>query len=255
VGKIVFAQAGWRTHTIVNPSKIKNFGDFYVLDFNFENVAPSLALGAAGMPGNAAYFGFLEICQPKEGETVLISTAAGAVGSLVGQIAKIKGCRVIGLTSSETKCRWLEQELGFDVAINYKMSDLRIALKEAAPKGIDCYFDNVGGEISAFVIEQMNLFGRISVCGAISGYNDQEIFVAAQQKNFVWNQLKMEGFYVYRWVDRWVEGVNQMLEWIKEGKIKYHETVTNGFDNMPQAFIDLLDGRNFGKAIIKSSKV
>jgi prostaglandin reductase 1 len=255
VGKVVFAQIGWRTHTIVNPKKIGAANEFYVLDFDFGTLPESLALGSAGMPGNTAYFGFLEICQPKAGETVVISTAAGAVGSLVGQIAKIKGCRVIGFTSTDEKCKWLEQELGFDVAINYKTANLRKALKEAAPKGVDCYFDNVGGEISTIVIEQMNVFGRISVCGAISGYNDQEIFVPAQQKFFIWNQLKMEGFLVPRWVDRWVEGVNQMLEWIKEGKIKYQETVTTGFENMPQAFIDLLDGKNVGKAIIKSSNI
>lgn len=124
-------------------------------------------------------------------------------------------------------------------------------MKAAAPKGIDCYFDNVGGEISQRVIEQMNLFGRISVCGAITGYNDQEIKVFAPQRYFIWNQLKMEGFIVHRWVARWMEGVTQMMNWIKDGKIKYHETVTEGFENMPQAFMDMLNGKNTGKAVVK----
>jgi prostaglandin reductase 1 len=203
------------------------------------------------MPGNTAYFGFLEICQPKEGETVVVSTAAGAVGSLVGQIAKIKGCRVVGITGSDEKCKWLTNDLGFDAAINYKTADLKKELKAAAPKGIDCYFDNVGGEISQNVIEQMNLSGRISVCGAITGYNGQEVQVNAPQKNFVFKQLKMEGFIVHRWANRWMEGVNQMLQWIKDGKIKFQETVTEGFENMPQAFMEMLNGKNTGKAVVK----
>lgn len=247
---MVFAQVGWRTHTIVNPEKMK-INEFTPLP-DFGKVPYSAGIGACGMPGNTAYFGLLEICQPKEGETVVVSGGAGAVGSLVGQIAKIKGCKVIGIAGSAEKCKWLEAECGFDKAINYKTDDIAKALKEAAPKGIDCYFDNVGGEISAAVIKQMNLFGRISVCGAISGYNDQQVTVPAPQSNFVWNQLKMEGFIVHRWTDRWMEGVKQMLQWIKDGKIKYEETITEGFENMPQAFIDMLNGKNTGKAIVKA---
>lgn len=246
---MVFSQSGWRTHTIITPDHL-SINEFTLLP-DFGTLPYSLGIGACGMPGNTAYFGFLEICQPKEGETVVVSGAGGAVGSLVGQIAKIKGCKVIGFAGTDDKCRWLEKELGFDKAINYKKADLAKALKEAAPKGVDCYFDNVGGEISSVVLQQMKVFGRISVCGAISGYNDQEIQVAAPQKFFVWNQLKMEGFIVHRWTDRWMEGINQMLEWIKEDKIKIEETVTEGFENMPQAFIDMLNGKNTGKAIVK----
>lgn len=211
-----------------------------------------LGVGALGMPGNTAFFGFLEICQPKKGDVLVVSAAAGAVGSLVGQIGKIKGCKVIGFAGSDDKCEWLEKELGFDKAINYKTTDIAKSLKEAAPEGVDCYFDNVGGELSSIVIQQMRLFGRISVCGAISGYNDEEIQVVAPQRFFIWNQLKMEGFIVHRWTDRWMEGINQMLEWIKEGKIKVEETVTDGFENMPQAFIDMLNGKNTGKALVKN---
>jgi prostaglandin reductase 1 len=248
-GSTVFAQAGWRTHTIINPEKMK-INELTLLP-DFGSVPYSSGVGACGMPGNTAYFGFLELCKPKAGETVVVTGAAGAVGSLVGQIAKIKGCRVIGFAGSDDKCKWLETELGFDKAINYKTADLVKSLKEAAPKGVDCYFDNVGGEMSSVIYQQMNLFGRISVCGAISGYNDQQISVPAPQKFFVWNQLKMEGFIVHRWTDRWMEGVNQMLKWIQEGKIKYEETVTKGFENMPQAFIEMLRGANTGKAVVK----
>lgn len=203
------------------------------------------------MPGNTAYFGFLELCQPKAGETVVVTGAAGAVGSIVGQIAKIKGCRVVGFAGSDEKCKWLEDELGFDKAINYKTGDMAKALKEAAPKGVDCYFDNVGGELSYTILAQMNLYGRISVCGAISGYNDQEVNVPAVQKLFVFNQLKMEGFIVWRWADRWFEGLTELAKWIQEGKIKYHETITLGFENTPKAFLEMLRGKNTGKAVVK----
>ena len=218
---------------------------------DFEGLPISLGDGCLGMPGNTAYFGFLEICQPKAGETVVVTGAAGAVGSLVGQIAKIKGCRVIGFAGSDEKCAWLEQELGFDKAINYKKGDQAQQLKEAAPKGVDCYFDNVGGDLSSMIITQMNLFGRISCCGAISEYNDVVIQVPAPQKSFVFNQLKMEGFIVSRWSERWMEGITQMLQWVQEGKIKYHETITIGFENQPKAFIDMLRGKNTGKALVK----
>lgn len=204
------------------------------------------------MPGNSAYFGFLEICTPKEGETVVVTGAAGAVGSLVGQIAKLKGCRVVGFTGSDEKCKWLEDELGFDKAINYKSGDVTKELKEAAPKGVDCYFDNVGGELSSTIIQQMNVFGRISVCGAISGYNDQQVLVPPAQKFFVFNQLKMEGFLFNRWANRWLEGLTEMAQWIHAGKVKYHETITLGFNNMPQAFIEMLRGKNSNKAVVKA---
>lgn len=248
-GAIVFAQVGWRSHTIVDPSKQQK-QDFYVLP-DFGGLPSSLAVGALGMPGNTAYFGFLEICQPKEGETVVVTGAAGAVGSLVGQIAKAKGCRVVGFAGSDDKCKWLEDELGFDKAINYKHGDLAELLKEAAPKGVDCYFDNVGGELSALILTQMNVYGRISVCGAISGYNDQTFQVQPPQKFFVFNQLKMEGFIVWRWADRWIEGITEMAKLINAGKIKYHETITLGFENTPKAFIEMLRGKNTGKAVVK----
>lgn len=218
------------------------------------NLPRSLGIGAIGMPGNTAYFGLLEICQPKEGETLVVSGAAGAVGSLVGQIGKIKGLRVIGIAGSDDKCKWIVDELGFDVAINYKTQDVAEELRKAAPNGVDCYFDNVGGEISNAVINQMNEYGRISVCGSISAYNaDLASYprVPDLQKVFNWKQLKMEGFLVPRWTHRWSEGLKQMAEWIMQGKIKYEETVTEGFENMPAAFIGMLGGANTGKAVIK----
>lgn len=203
------------------------------------------------MPGNSAYYGFLDLCQPKQGETVAITAAAGAVGSLVGQIAKIKGCKVIGFAGSDEKCKWLEDELGFDKAINYKTADVKQALKDQAPDGVDCFFDNVGGLLSYTIIDQMKAFGRISICGAISTYNDEQVMVPSFQ-TFHRRQLKMEGFMNYRWINQWMdEGMFEMLKWIQEGKVKYHETITEGFENTAKAFIEMMTGGNIGKALVK----
>ncbi|KAL9696122.1 hypothetical protein quinque_015407 [Culex quinquefasciatus] len=208
------------------------------------------ALGVLGMPGNTAYFGLLELCAPKEGETVVVSGAAGAVGSIVGQIAKIKGCRVVGIAGSDDKCKWLK-ELGFDEVINYKTANVKEELQRAAPKGVDCYFDNVGGVITEAVMRLMNTFGRIAVCGTISNYNGVPIPVQDPQTDFVFKQLRMEGFIVSRWVDRWTEGIMANLGWIREGKLQWQETVSEGFKSMPQAFMDMLKGGNTGKAVVK----
>ncbi|KAJ8938943.1 hypothetical protein NQ314_011284 [Rhamnusium bicolor] len=188
---------------------------------------------------------------PRAGETVVVTAAAGATGSHVGQIAKIKGCKVIGIAGSDEKGKWLVDELGFDHFIDYKTADVDKALTDVAPEGVDCYFDNVGGEISSTILRHMNHFGRISICGAISGYNEDEVQASTVQWSAIANELKMEGFVVTRWIDRWNEGIQQNIKWIKEGKLKYKETVTEGFENVFTAFIDMLKGRNIGKAIVK----
>ena len=226
------------------------FQDCYILP-DCDGHPTSLGLGVLGMPGNTAYFGLLELCQPKAGETVVVTGAAGAVGSLVGQIAKIKGCKVIGFAGSDDKCRWLENEYGFDKAINYKSSNLYKQFKEATPDGVDCYFDNVGGEVSSMIFSRMNDYGRIAVCGAISSYNSDIPKVPAVQTMFVFKQLKMQGFLVWSWSNRWMEGITELSKWVQEGKIKYNETITEGFENTPQAFIEMLRGKNYGKAIVK----
>jgi len=257
VGKLVVANYGWRDYTIDGGKRLKQASltaPTYLLP-ELGDLPSSLGLGVLGMPGNTSYFGLLEVCTPKEGETVVISGAAGAVGSHVGQIAKIKGCRVIGFAGSDEKCEWLTKEMGFDHALNYKTVNARKALKEVAPQRIDCYFDNVGGELSSVILNQMNRFGRIAVCGAISSYNDDPFKlpkVAILQPTFVFNELKMEGFLVNRWVPRWSEGIEQNLKWIREGKIKYRETVTDGFENIFDGFVGMLRGENTGKAIVKA---
>merc|ERR1719362_2576492 len=173
-GGTVVANIGWVKTAIVNSREIKT-GLRLMPDQMLAGISPSKLLGALGMPGNTAYFGFLDLCQPKEGETVVVNGAAGAVGSLVGQIAKIKGCKVIGFAGTDEKCDWLTKELGFDKAYNYKTTSVDEALKDGAPNGVDCFFDNVGGVDATIVINNhMNTFGRISGCGAISVYNDKE---------------------------------------------------------------------------------
>lgn len=177
VGAKIFAQSGWRTHSIIKPEDYPSH-ELYVLP-DFGSFPYSLGLGVLGMPGNTSRFGFLEICQPKENEIVVVTGAAGGVGSLVGEIAKIKGCKVIGFAGSDEKCKWLENEKGFDKAINYKNANVEEELRKAAPDGIDCFFDNVGGMLGYIIQEQMRMFGRISTCGAISTYNDESVMIPA----------------------------------------------------------------------------
>ncbi|XP_018566887.1 prostaglandin reductase 1-like [Anoplophora glabripennis] len=253
VGRYVVGYFGWRSHTVHDgrtPEAPANFpAPFLIPDLG--DVPLSYFLSILGMPGNTAYFGFLEICQPKKGETVVVSGAAGAVGNIVGQIAKIKGCKVIGIAGSEEKGKWLVDELGFDHFINYKTDDLDETLSQVAPKGVDCYFDNVGGETTATVIQHMNEYGRISLCGSVSSYNKKDRSVRIPLFLLVAKQIKAEGFLFYRWVDRSLEGVQQNLKWLQEGKLKYRETVTEGFGNTFKAFVEMLEGKNVGKAVVK----
>ncbi|CAH1119664.1 unnamed protein product [Phaedon cochleariae] len=250
VGKLIVGGFGWRTHTISNGEEEAFLGKPYTLP-DFGDLSPSLALGVLGMPGNTAYFGFLERSKPKSGETVVVSGAAGAVGSIVGQIAKIKGCNVIGIAGSDEKAKWLVNELGFDHCINYKSQNVHEELSKVAPRGVDCYFDNVAGEISDTVLKHMNLSGRVIACGASSQYNNTNTIYGYNQTIIVFQQLSIYGFAINRWLDRWLEGIVQMAEWVKQGKVKYHETVTDGFDNMFEAFANMLNGANVGKAVVK----
>ncbi|KAL1513654.1 hypothetical protein ABEB36_003039 [Hypothenemus hampei] len=251
-GKYCFGQFGWRSYTIANGvyDRSTAVNMQYVLP-DFKGLSPSLGLGVLGMPGNTAYFGVEEICRPKVGDTVVITGAAGAVGSHVGQIAKLKGCNVIGITGSDDKGKWLCNELKFDSFINYKTQDFKKTLKQIAQDGVDCYFDNVGGEISSIIINQMNSFGKIAVCGSISAYNEKQAKASVIQGPVTLQQLRMEGFLVTRWNNRWGEGINKNLQWVQEGKIKYRETITDGFENMFQAFTDMLKGVNYGKSIVR----
>jgi NADPH-dependent curcumin reductase CurA len=210
-------------------------------------------IGGLGMPGWTAYFGLLDVGQPKAGETVVVSAASGAVGSLVGQIAKIKGCRAVGIAGGPDKCRHVTQELGFDACVDYKGGNLAADLKAAAPKGIDVYFENVGGEILDTVLMQMNLFGRIPVCGLISAYNATSVPEGPKNLRAVLTQrLRMQGLIVFDWANRIPEAIAQLGAWHKEGKLKIREDVREGgLDAFPDVLNLLYTGGNQGKLVLK----
>ncbi|XP_053378429.1 prostaglandin reductase 1-like isoform X2 [Mercenaria mercenaria] len=247
VGSYVMGELGWRTNTICDESKVENLpevGDLPV----------SSALGIYGMSGMTAYFGIHDVLDPKSGEVFFVSSAAGSVGNLAGQIAKIKGCKVIGSAGSQEKCDWLTKELGFDHVFNYKTTKLEDAVSEFSPSGIDCYFDNVGGEFTTAMIRHIRPNGRIYCCGSISTYNDDE----NQPKGpYPWyyicqQNIRIEGKDV-RSVrkDRYIQAQQQMLQWVQQGKLKYREHITTGFENIPTAFLELFHGKTIGKAVVK----
>ena len=210
-------------------------------------------IGGLGMPGWTAYFGLLEVGQPRAGETVVVSAASGAVGSVVGQIAKIKGCRAVGIAGGPEKCRYVVEELGFDACVDYKAGNLAADLKAACPKGIDVSFENVGGEILDAVLLQMNLRGRIAVCGLISAYNAAELPPGPKNIRFVLIQrLRVQGLLVFDWADRVPEAVAQLGQWHKEGKLKIREDVREGgLDAFPDVLNLLYTGGNMGKLVLR----
>ena len=217
------------------------------------NLAPvSTALGVLGMPGMTAYFGLTELCQPCAGETLVVSGAAGAVGSTVGQIGKILGCRVIGTTGSPDKAEYL-RSIGFDGVLNYRTDEIPSKLRSLCPDGIDCYFDNVGGEITDAVFPLLNTSARVAVCGQISQYNSGRGSDVGPRPfwHMVVKQIRCEGFLVFRWYDRFPEGQQRMAQWLRSGKLQYKETVYEGLENAPKAFIGLFEGENTGKALVK----
>ena len=207
------------------------------------------------MPGMTAYFGLFEVCKPIPGDTVVVSAASGAVGQIVGQIAKIMGCRVVGIVGSEDKRSYIIDDLGFDSAINYKKSNISEELKIFCPDGIDVYFDNVGGEITDSVLDQINIGARISVCGQISQYNLKEPQLS---KRNMWilirKQAVMQGFLVFQFANKHEEARTRIAKWIEEGKIKYREDVVDSLENAPKAFIGMFHGENFGKLLVKVSE-
>jgi NADPH-dependent curcumin reductase CurA len=243
-GDTVIGFLNWADYSVANGADLKQID---------QTTAPaSTALGVLGMPGMTAYFGLLEIGQPQKDETVVISGAAGAVGGLVGQIAKIKGARTVGIAGSNEKINLLTKELGFDAAVNYKSPRFAEELKKACPKGVDVYFDNVGGTVTDNVLSLLNRSGRMVVCGQISQYNQDKPDIGPRPfLTFLNKGALMKGFLVMNYYERFPEGLQQMAQWIKEGKLKYKETITNGLENTPKAFIALFKGENIGKQLVK----
>ncbi|WP_454191387.1 NADP-dependent oxidoreductase [Paenibacillus sp. Marseille-Q7038] len=247
-GDKVIGMLGWQLFNTVDDSKVTKID---------ESIAPvSAYLSVLGLTGLTAYFGLLDIGQPKEGETVVVSGAAGSVGMFVGQIAKIKGARVVGIAGTDEKCQYLMEELNFDAAINYKTTEnIKQDLEKACPEGVDVYFDNVGGSISDAVMSLLNDHARIPLCGAISSYNSTDGDMGPRiHGQMIKTRSLLKGFVLSDYADRQSEGLQELGKWLSEGKLKYEETVVDGFDNVVEAFLQLFKGANLGKMLVKVSE-
>jgi NADPH-dependent curcumin reductase CurA len=248
-GDHVVGFGGWQEYAIVDAG---NPGVLRKVDTS--RVPLSAYLGSVGMPGVTAWYGLIKICQPKPGQTIVVSAASGAVGSVVGQLAKSRGCRAVGIAGGADKCRYVTDELGFDACIDYKAhadpKSLYQALKEATPNGVDGYFENVGGPVLDATLARMNAFGRIALCGMISGYDGQPIPLQQPQLLLV-SRLTIEGFIVSEHMEVWPEALKELGAMVATGKLKYRESVAQGIAAAPEAFLGLLKGRNFGKQLVK----
>jgi NADPH-dependent curcumin reductase CurA len=247
-GDIVLAYAGWQDYALSDGTGLRKLDP--------KAVPLSTALGILGMPGMTAYTGLTIIGQPKAGETVVVAAAAGPVGSAVGQIAKIKGCRAVGIAGGPDKCRYLTEELGFNAAVDHRSPALTEELAEACPEGIDVYFENVGGAVSSAVLPLLNDFARVPVCGLIAHYNAAELppgpdRMALLMRHVLTKRLTLRGFIVSDFAAHAGEFARDMSAWLKQGKIKYREDVVDGLDQAPAAFIGLLNGCNFGKLLVR----
>jgi NADPH-dependent curcumin reductase CurA len=243
VGRHVLTQTGWQEYSAQKKES---------LTLLREGIDPSLYLGPLGINGLTAYFGLLEVGQPQAGETVMISAAAGSVGHMVGQIAKIKGCKVVGVCGSDEKCKKLTEDLGFDAAVNYKDANFRQNLKEATPDGVDVYFDNTGGMILGSALFRLNSGGRIACCGVVSQYDTStpEPGPKGIPGLLVNKSIRMQGFLVFDYADKYDEATDNLLEWINSGQLKVLKDEIDGLEKAPQGFVDLLAGGNIGTRIV-----
>ncbi len=245
-GQIVQGIAAWESFSTVPASNLHGRVE------RIEGIPLHAMLSVLGGTGLTAYFGLLEVGRPEEGETVLVSAAAGGVGSVVGQIARIKNCRAVGLTGSDDKCAWLTDALGYEAAINYKTADLQIALKEACPQGIDVFFDSVGGEILNTVLTRLNRHGRIALCGAISQLNEGERPPGpSNYLQLLAKSARMEGFTTLDFASRYDEARAVLATWIREGQLKYRDDIVDGLENAPAHLLRLFTGEHRGKLMVK----
>lgn len=248
VGDYVAAHAGWQTMLVLGDDSPR------LMKVDLANGTLSAHLGVVGMPGRTAYFGLLEVGKPKAGETLVVAAASGAVGSVVGQLAKIKGLRAIGIAGGPEKCRYVREELQFDACIDYKAENFAEELREACPEGIDIYFENVGGDVTRTVAPLLNEGARVPICGFISNYNDEDIS-QAETPFHILKKLdpvpEHRFFVVTEWAENWVQATQQLGAWVAEGKIKYRESIGEGIENAPELFRGMLKGKNFGKQLVK----
>src|SRR5438093_1039221 len=242
-GSFVVGPTGWQAYALSRGAGMRKLDP---------KAAPlSTALGVLGMPGMTAYVGLLDIGQPKAGETVVVSAASGAVGAVVGQLAKLKGCRAVGIAGSKEKCDYVVGGLGFDACVNYKTESLVPALTAACPKGVDVYFENVGGEVLDAVVQLLNPFSRIPLCGLISQYNATGPVSGPSWRALLTNRVLVKGFIVSDHLDRMPAFLADCTAWVREGKLKFREDIMEGLENAPTAFIGLLQGKNFGKMLVR----
>ncbi|MCB0863096.1 MAG: NADP-dependent oxidoreductase [Solirubrobacterales bacterium] len=246
-GSLVTGLTGWADYTVISDAN-----PLMVVPDDAKAAPPASLLGILGMTGCTAYFGMLEIGEPKEGETVVVSAAAGAVGTVAGQLAKLKGARVVGIAGGPEKCAWIVDELGFDAAVDYKADDWKQQLREATPDGVDVNFENVGGEIMEAVLLRLNINARVALCGLISGYNDDvrpldpRIF-----GRLLVNRVTLQGFIILDYYARFGEAIRELSGWVAEGKLKSEQTVVEGFERLPDALNMLFKGENKGKLVVK----
>jgi len=243
VGDIVLGGSGWQQYAVADGAGVRRL--------EAQAAPPSTALGVLGMPGMTAYAGLLEIGRPAAGETLVVAAAAGAVGSVVGQIGKIKGCRVVGVAGGADKCRYVTAELGFDACIDHRARDLAERLGQACPAGVDIYFENVGGAVQQAVWPLLNDFARVPVCGLIAQYNAAAPVAGPDLVTVLRKRLTLRGFIVTDFAAKHADFQRDMGEWVRSGKVKYREDVVEGLENAPAAFLGLLQGRNFGKMLVR----
>lgn len=241
-GDFVVGMGGWTEMSVSDGSDMRKV--------DTTHIPLSAYLGPVGMPGMTAWYGLTQIMQAKEGETVCVSAASGAVGSVVGQLAKLRGCRAIGIAGGQEKCDYVVNELGFDACIDYKAGNLRADLKAAAPNGIDAIFENVGGEVFDAALARTNAFARIALCGMIAGYNGEDIPLR-NVRQLLTNRITLRGFIVSEHMELWPEGLKELGTLVAQGKLKFRESVAEGLAAAPDAFIGLLKGRNFGKQLVR----
>jgi NADPH-dependent curcumin reductase CurA len=243
VGDIVLGYGGWQEYALSTGAGLRKLDPA---------VAPvSTALGVLGMPGMTAYVGLLEIGQPKPGETIVVAAASGAVGSVVGQIGKIKGCRAVGIAGGAEKCRFVTEELGFDACVDHRAPDFAKQLEAACPNGIDIYFENVGGAVQQTVWPLLNDFARIPVCGLIAQYNATRPMPGPDMFSVLRKRLLLRGFIVWDFAAKEADFLRDVSEWIRTGRLKYREDIVDGLENAPAAFLGLLQGKNFGKMLVR----
>ena len=243
-GDLIMGDIGWQTHAALPARHIQKLN---------KNILPELHLSIFGITGLTAYFGLLDVGRPRPGETVLVSAAAGAVGVLVGQIAKLMGCRAVGTASDPDKCKWLVEEIGYDAAVDYRHGNLHADLKAACPRGVDVYFDNTGGEVLSAALSRMNLWGRVACCGAVANYDTATPAPgpAGVPGFLVTKRIRMEGFVVMDFLNRRREAEIQLAQWVEDGKLKPVVDIVDGFEKMPETLVGMFAGKNRGKLMVR----